>query len=109
MEKRYNNGKALPVETRVQIYEQLLDKYSHNVWHSRGLCFPTAYLLKEELGVMSTVYLDKHPYLLPELYEFRTYLTHADSVRDERNGYWYRNNEERIEALKKSIKFLTTK
>ena len=109
MERKYNNGEALPVETRVQIYEQWLDKYSHAVWDLKGFCRSTVYILMEELEVKVPVFIDEHPYLLPELYEFRTYRTQKDATEDRSNGYWYRNNEERIEALNKAIKLLTTK
>lgn len=108
MEKRYNNGEALPVETRVRVYKKLLSFYESG-FEEGGFCFTTKYLLKEELGVMSTVYLDEHPYLLPELYEFRAYRTQKDATEDGNKGYWYRNDQERIEALNKAIKLLTTK
>lgn len=109
MERKYNNGEALPVETRVRIYKELLNSYESG-FESGGFCFAAQYLLKAELFVWCyAVYIDEHPYLLPELYEFRTYRTQKDATEDENKGYWYRNNQERIEALNKAIKLLTTK
>ena len=108
MERKYNNGEALPVETRVRVYKKLLSFYESG-FESGGFCFTTKYLLKEELGLEYTVYLDEHPYLLPELYKFRTYRTQKDATEDENKGYWYRNDQERIEALNKAIELLTTK
>lgn len=105
---KYNKGEALPVETRLRMYKKLLSFYESG-FRSGGFCLSAKYLLMEKLGLEWGVYIAGHPYLLPELYEFRTYLTYADSVRDDCSGYWYRNDEERIEALKKAIKLLTTK
>ena len=110
MEKKYNNGEALPVETRLKIYEKLLEMYNSGEADAyiRGLCFLAKSMVTEALSNdaedgfgVNRVYIDEHPYLLPELYKLRT--------TEKGDHYWYENDQERIEALKKAIKLLTTK
>lgn len=106
MEKKYNEGRVLPKKTRLKIYKKLRQMYNSGeaYTYTRGLCFLAKDLVEEALGNVNEgfgVYIDDHPYLLPELYKLKT--------TEECDSYWYYNDQERIEALKKSIKLLTTK
>lgn len=107
--KKYNKGKALPVERRLEIYTRLLEVHEKCEYRYEGFCFTARPILEEEFETHTPVYIDEHPYLLPELHKFRTYRTWLQSAKDDNAGYWYRDNEERIEALKKAIELLTTK
>ena len=108
MENKYNQGKALPVEKRLEIYKRALKWYKSGE-EKDGFCFSLSWTLSGVLSTFTTVYVDEHKYLLPELWKFRTYKTKKESKEAGDQGYWYRNNEERIEALEKAIKLLTTK
>ena len=105
MRNKFNNGEALPVETRLEIYKKLLERYNSGEASNyiTGLCFVAKDLVHEALGYKGKtlgVYIDDHPYLLPELKDF--------STTGDFNSFWYENNQERIEALEKAIKLLST-
>lgn len=105
MRNKFNNGEALPVETRLEIYKKLLERYNSGEASNyiTGLCFVAKDLIYEALdykGKTLGVYIDDHPYLLPELKDF--------STTGDFNSFWYENNQERIEALEKAIKLLST-
>lgn len=104
MANKFNNGEALPVETRLEIYKKLLKRYNSGEASSyiTGLCFLAKDLVQEALGDIDDefgLYIDEHPYLLPELKDF--------STTGDFNSFWYENNQERIEALEKAIKLLS--
>lgn len=102
MKKEYNKGQAFPKETRLKIYKKLLEMYNSGeaYKYTRGLCFLAKDMVEKELDEDDEgygVYIDEHPYLLPELYELRA---------KDWGSYWYSSDQERIEALKKAIKLL---
>ena len=111
MRNKFNNGEALPVETRLKIYKKALKMYrGRGNLLFPGFCFTLKHLLKqiiedlgEEVGWYE-VYLDDHPYLLPEIWDLRT-----KELEEGGDLYWYHDDQERIEALVKAIKLLTTK
>ena len=96
--EKLNNGEALPLETRLEMYLDLLKIYrivsvEERDWDT-GFCVTAKPILKRYFNTLGNVWIDKHPYLLPELWELRT-------VVDDQ--YWYNNVKERIEALQKAI------
>ena len=105
MRNKFNNGEALPVETRLEIYEEALKMYiDHGNTLFPGFCFTLRWLLKDALSKLGEevgwyeVYLDDHPYLLPEIWDLRT-------KEPEEGGdmYWYHDDQERIAALQACI------
>lgn len=105
MSNKYNNGEALPVETRLEIYEEALKMYiDHGNTLFPGFCFTLRWLLKDALSKLGEevgwyeVYLDDHPYLLPEIWDLRTKEPEVDG-----NLYWYHDDQERIAALQACI------
>lgn len=105
MANKFNNGEALPVEKRLEIYKKLLERYNSGEasCYIPGLCFLAKGLVREALGDIDYgigPYIDDHPYLLPELKDF--------STTGDFDSFWYEDDQERIEALEKAIKLLTT-
>lgn len=103
--EKYNNGEALPLETRLGIYKELLGMYESKVFYvynDSSFCFVAEPILMKHLRVKGSVYIHDHPHLLPELWDLRTIPDpYEKHIRN--RGYWYKNQEERKEALQKAI------
>jgi hypothetical protein len=102
--EKLNNGEALPLETRLEMYLDLLKIYrivsvEERYWDT-GFCVTAKPILTRYFNTLGSVLIDEHPYLLPELWELRTVVVKY-------NQYWYNNVKERIEALDKAIEIVS--
>ena len=109
--EKLNNGKPLPLETRLEMYKELLDIYITGKYHrylDEGLCFTAKPILMRYFGTIDPVYIDDQDHLLPELWDLRT-VEYPCNENLKPLGWWYNSVKERKEALKKAIKLLSTK
>lgn len=107
--EKLNKGEALPLETRLKLYKEMLSIF-HSTYPrgNEGFCFPFRPVLDKMFNLEPcSVYIDKHKYLLPELWKLRT-RQYPKRGKLEDRGYWYNDNEERIEALEKAIEIVSS-
>jgi hypothetical protein len=101
--EKLNNGEALPLETRLEMYLELLKIYRTVYVMTKhrniGFCFTVTRILKRHFYTLHDVWIDQHAYLLPELWDLRT-VKYAE--------YWYNNVVERLEALEKAIEIVSS-
>lgn len=71
--KLFNEGKALPAEVRLDIYNKVFKEYEYyyDDHSNEGFCFVCQPYLVSTLNTYHNVYIHEHKYLLPELYNLR--------------------------------------